>query len=109
MAEFLAVRNILRPRRCSRRTAPARALRTEGGLVLRSSDGGFVAGERVWVGVRPERMRLGRARARTACAGVLEDGSTWATAREWRVRAGGDVLTVAERGDARTAAGPATR
>ncbi|HET6897330.1 MAG TPA: ABC transporter ATP-binding protein, partial [Vicinamibacteria bacterium] len=57
VAEFLAVRNIL-PVEVQSADGAAAVVRTENGMVLRSRAPGFVAGERIWVGVRPERMRL---------------------------------------------------
>jgi ABC-type Fe3+/spermidine/putrescine transport system ATPase subunit len=72
-------------------------VRTEGGLLLRSAASGFVSGERVWVGVRPERMRFDGP-GENRVPGVLEDRLFLGDRSEWRVRAGGDVLTVAESG-----------
>ena len=98
MAEFLAVRNIL-PVEVQSADGAAAVLRTENGLVLRSSAAGFVAGERVWVGVRPERMKLDGP-GENHVAGVLEDRLFLGDRSEWRVRAGKDVLTVSEPGTA---------
>ena len=96
VAEFLAVRNILSATVESADGAAA-VLRTANGLVLRSSAPGFVAGERVWVGVRPERMRLDGA-GENRVAGVLEDRLFLGDRSEWRVRAGADVRPVSEPG-----------
>jgi ABC-type Fe3+/spermidine/putrescine transport system ATPase subunit len=95
VAEFLAVRNILSAEVQS--VEGAAVVRTEHGLVLRSRAGGFVAGERVWVGVRPERMSFDGA-GENRIAGVLEDRLFLGDRSEWRVRAGADVLTVSEPG-----------
>jgi ABC-type Fe3+/spermidine/putrescine transport system ATPase subunit len=95
VAEFLAVRNLLRARVEAAGT-PA-LLRTGGGVALRSSAGGFAAGESTWVGVRPERIAIGGA-GENQLAGVLEDGVFLGDRTEWRVRVGEDVLTVAESG-----------
>jgi ABC-type Fe3+/spermidine/putrescine transport system ATPase subunit len=95
VAEFLAVRNILPAQVQS--VDGAAVVRTENGLVLRSSAGGFVAGERLWVGVRPERMRFDGA-GENRVAGVLEDRLFLGDRSEWRVRAGADRLTVSEPG-----------
>ena len=99
VAEFLAVRNILRAEVQSdggrRRPRPHRATAS----LLRSSAAGFVAGERVWVGVRPERMRFDGP-GENRVPGVLEDRLFLGDRSEWRVRAGADVLTVAEPGRA---------
>jgi ABC-type Fe3+/spermidine/putrescine transport system ATPase subunit len=72
-------------------------VRTEHGLLLRSSAAGFVPGERIWVGVRPERMRLDGP-GENRIPGVLEDRLFLGDRSEWRVRAGADVLTVSEPG-----------
>jgi ABC-type Fe3+/spermidine/putrescine transport system ATPase subunit len=98
VAEFLAVRNLLGAEVQEADEAGA-TLRTRGGLVLRSAARGFVAGTRVWVGVRPERLRFEGA-GENRVAGVLEDRLFLGDRCEWRVRAGGDVLTVAESGTA---------
>ena len=96
VAEFLAVRNIL-PVEVQSADGAAAVVRTENGLVLRSSAPGFVTGERVWVGVRPERLRLDGP-GENRVAGVLEDRLFLGDRSEWRVRAGADVLTVSEPG-----------
>jgi spermidine/putrescine transport system ATP-binding protein len=96
VAEFLAVRNLL-PAEVQAAEAGGAVLRTEGGLVLRSGATGFVTGERVWVGVRPERIRFDGT-GENRVTGVLEDRLFLGDRSEWRVRAGRDVLTVAEPG-----------
>jgi spermidine/putrescine ABC transporter ATP-binding subunit len=95
VAEFLAVRNILPAEVQS--VDGAAVVRTGNGLVLRSSAGGFVAGERLWVGVRPERMSFDGA-GENRVPGVLEDRLFLGDRSEWRVRAGADLLTVSEPG-----------
>src|SRR5438477_1232988 len=55
VADFLAVRNILAAQ--VEASGDGLVLRTPGGLVLRSAASGLAAGERVWVGIRPERLR----------------------------------------------------
>src|SRR5438552_1901169 len=96
VAEFLAVRNILSGDVQSAEGG-ATVVRTENGLMLRSRAAGFVAGERVWVGVRPERMGFDGA-GENRVAGVLEDRLFLGDRSEWRVRAGADLLTVSEPG-----------
>ena len=96
VAEFLAVRNIL-PGEVQSADGGAAVVRTENGLVLRSRAAGFVAGERVWVGVRPERMSFDGA-GENRVAGVLEDRLFLGDRSEWHVRAGVDLLTVSEPG-----------
>ncbi|PYQ48383.1 MAG: Fe3+/spermidine/putrescine ABC transporter ATP-binding protein [Acidobacteria bacterium] len=96
VAEFLAVRNLLAAR-VEEVGDGAAVLRTDGGVVLRSTSPGFVRGARAWVGVRPERLAFdgpGENRVR----GVLEDRVFLGDRSEWRVRAGEDVLTVSEPG-----------
>ncbi|HUG54871.1 MAG TPA: ABC transporter ATP-binding protein [Vicinamibacteria bacterium] len=94
VAEFLAVRNLLEARVEAAENGTA-LVRTSGGLLLRSGAPGFVAGERVWVGVRPERLGFSGA-GENRVEGVLEDRLFLGDRSEWRVRAGQDVLTVAE-------------
>ncbi|HYU42818.1 MAG TPA: ABC transporter ATP-binding protein [Vicinamibacteria bacterium] len=96
VAEFLAVRNIL-PGEVQSADGGATVVRTENGLMLRSRAAGFVAGERMWVGVRPERMSFDGA-GENRVAGVLEDRLFLGDRSEWRVRAGADFLTVSEPG-----------
>ena len=96
VAEFLAVRNIL-PVEVQSADGVEAVVRTENGVVLRSSAPGFVAGERVWVGVRPERIRLDGP-GENRVPGVLEDRLFLGDRSEWRVRAGADVFTVSEPG-----------
>jgi ABC-type Fe3+/spermidine/putrescine transport system ATPase subunit len=96
VAEFLAVRNLLRAE-VQETDETGATLRTPGGLVLKSAARGFVAGARAWVGVRPERMRFDGA-GENRVAGILEDRLFLGDRCEWRVRAGGDVLTIAASG-----------
>jgi ABC-type Fe3+/spermidine/putrescine transport system ATPase subunit len=100
VAEFLAVRNLLSAHveEVSDGTA---VLRTEGGVVLRSSAPGFVKGARAWLGVRPERLAFDGP-GDNRVAGVLEDRVFLGDRSEWRVRAGADVLTVSEPGTGET-------
>jgi spermidine/putrescine ABC transporter ATP-binding subunit len=100
VAEFLAVRNLMAAVVEASPPAGSAALRTEGGLLLRSAAGGFEAGQRVWVGVRPERIAF-EGTGENRVPGVLEDRVFLGDRSEWRVRAGGLLLTVSEPGDAR--------
>jgi spermidine/putrescine ABC transporter ATP-binding subunit len=100
VAEFLAVRNLMAAVVETSPAAGGAALRTEGGLVLRSGAEGFEAGQRVWVGVRPERIAF-EGTGENRVPGVLEDRVFLGDRSEWRVRAGGLLLTVSEPGDAR--------
>jgi hypothetical protein len=77
--------------------AGATEVRTDGGVTLRSAAPGLVSGERVWLGVRPERMGFDGP-GENRLPGVLEDRVFLGDRSEWRVRAGPLVLTVAEPG-----------
>jgi spermidine/putrescine transport system ATP-binding protein len=95
VAEFLAVRNVLRAQ-VTGATAPDVRLRTEGGLELAArDDGGFAAPGPVWIGFRPERLRL-TAPGGDAAPGTLEDEIYRGDHTEWRVRAAGELLAVTE-------------
>src|SRR5436309_3210964 len=116
VADFLAVRNVLPATVVSVASGMA-ALRTRGGSSFQAADdGGFRAGAAVWVGVRPERIRLVEAEAeasggsggRAASApqlnddgdnrlgGTPEDEIYLGDPTDWRVRVGEETLTVAE-------------
>ncbi len=96
VAEFLAVRNLLSAR-VEEVTHGTAVLRTDGGVVLRSTEPGFVKGARACLGVRPERLAFDGP-GDNRVAGVLDDRVFLGDRSEWRVRAGGDVLTVSEPG-----------
>jgi spermidine/putrescine transport system ATP-binding protein len=100
VAEFLAVRNVLRATVAGREPQGVR-LRTEGGLELVAADDGGFADGPLWIGFRPERVRL--APSGDGPTGTLDDEIYRGDHTEWRVRVGGDVLAVTE--DASTAAG----
>jgi ABC-type Fe3+/spermidine/putrescine transport system ATPase subunit len=94
VAEFLAVRNVLRARVAGASPQGVR-LRTEGGLdLLAADDGGFVADDPLWIGFRPERVRLGP--AGHGPPGTLDDEIYRGDHTEWRVRVGSEVLAVTE-------------
>ena len=97
VAEFLAVRNLLAADVPSSGGTGHTDVRMEGGLSLRSGAPGFVSGERVWLGVRPERIGFDGP-GENRVPGVLEDRVFLGDRSEWRVRAGGLLLTVAEPG-----------
>ena len=100
VADFLAVRNLLRATVVSVGSGTA-ALRTRGGASLHAADdGGFHQGATVWVGIRPERMRLdtGSGDGANALSGTLEDEIYLGDRTDWRVRVGEETLTVAEAG-----------
>jgi spermidine/putrescine transport system ATP-binding protein len=100
VADFLAVRNLLQATVVSVASGVA-ALRTRGGASLRASDdGGYRAGSTVWVGVRPERIRLdaGSGDGGNVLSGTLEDEIYLGDRTDWRVRVGEETVTVAETG-----------
>jgi spermidine/putrescine transport system ATP-binding protein len=100
VAEFLAVRNVLRAT-VTGRSPQGVQLRTEGGLdVLAVDDGGFASGPQ-WIGFRPERVRL--VPSGNGPSATLDDEIYRGDHTEWRVRVGGELLAVTE--DATTAAG----
>ena len=94
VAEFLAVRNLLQVRVEAAEAGGVR-LRTAAGLALvAADDGGYRGGGSVWIGVRPERMRL--APPGDALSGTLDDEIYRGDHTEWRVRVGGEVVAVTE-------------
>jgi spermidine/putrescine transport system ATP-binding protein len=100
VADFLAVRNLLQATVVS--VAGGRAgLRTRGGAAFQAKDdGGYREGATVWVGVRPERMRLveGADVDHNRLAGTLDDEIYLGDRTDWRVKVGEETLTVAEAG-----------
>src|SRR6185503_12429979 len=98
VADFLAVRNLLEATVVSVASGVA-ALRARGGASFQAADdGGYREGATVWVGVRPERIRLDDdgASAGNILRGTLEDEIYLGDRTDWRVRVGEDTLTVAE-------------
>jgi spermidine/putrescine transport system ATP-binding protein len=95
VAEFLAVRNLWPA--TVREVGGGRAtVATAGGATFAGGDdGGFRAGERVWVGVRPERMAIDGA-GENRLPGILEDEVYLGDRTHWRVRVAGELLIVAE-------------
>jgi spermidine/putrescine transport system ATP-binding protein len=114
VADFMGVTNLLQADVVSLDGGAAR-LRTAGGLtVLAADDGGYRAGEHVWVGVRPERISLVDIAA-NAFPGVIEDEIFLGDYTDWRVKVDGETISVGEgnvlarrraRGDAVTASFP---
>ena len=94
VADFMAVRNLLAAEVVSVAGGTA-TLRANGFELEAADDGGYRAGERVVVGVRPERLRLDPG-AGGGQAGVVEDEIYLGDRTDWRVRVGGEVLTAAE-------------
>jgi spermidine/putrescine transport system ATP-binding protein len=95
VADFLAVRNLLQATVTAVGGGAAR-LRTDSGLdVVAADDGGWAEGARLWIGVRPERMSLTE-EGDNALSAVVEEEVYLGDRTDWRVRAGDDLLTVAE-------------
>ena len=99
VADFLAVRNILEADVLACDGARAR-LRTPAGLQITArDDGGFVAGRRACVGIRSERILLhdgATATGENVFHGTLDDEIYLGDRTDWRVRVGGELLTLAE-------------
>jgi spermidine/putrescine transport system ATP-binding protein len=95
VAEFLGVSNLLRATVRGRRDGIV-TLRTAGGLdLLAADDGGYRDGAPVWLGLRPEKISLVDREANTF-DGVIDDEIFLGDWTDWRVRVGGEVLSVGE-------------
>jgi spermidine/putrescine transport system ATP-binding protein len=94
VAEFLAVRNLW-PATVGAVANGQAAITTDAGLSFAASAHGFRSGERVWVGVRPERLGMGGPGV-NRLAGVLEDEVYLGDSTHWRVRVAGEIVIVAE-------------
>jgi spermidine/putrescine transport system ATP-binding protein len=95
VADFLAVRNILEADVVALEPGRVR-LRAGAGLeLLAADDGGYQAGRRVVVGLRPERVVIDGG-GPNKVSGVIEDEIYLGDRTDWRVRFGDVVLTVAE-------------
>jgi spermidine/putrescine transport system ATP-binding protein len=94
VADFLAVRNVLRATVLSAQGGRV-SLRTRGGATLLAADDGrWGPGTEVWIGLRPETLRL------TADGGTLrgtvEDEVYLGDRTEWLVRVADEVWTVSQ-------------
>ncbi len=96
VADFLGVRNILAG--TVRERADGRVvIETAGGLRLSAADGdGDAMGAPAWVGLRAERLSFVAGPAPGAMEGTIEDELYLGDRTDWRVRVGGEVLTVGE-------------
>jgi spermidine/putrescine transport system ATP-binding protein len=113
VADFLAVRNLLRATLVSASGGRA-LLRTRGGVELPAADdGAWPAGREVWVGLRPETLQIhADAGAASGLRGTVEDEVYLGDHTEWLVRVGEELLTVsqpARRGEAPLRRGDAVR
>jgi spermidine/putrescine ABC transporter ATP-binding subunit len=94
VADFLAVKNILEVEVVS--SAGGRAtLRTASGALVTAADDGYVVGARACIGVRPEAIAFATD-GDNAFPGTLDDEIYLGESTDWRVRVGGEVLTVSE-------------
>jgi spermidine/putrescine ABC transporter ATP-binding subunit len=95
VADFLGVSNLLRGTVRGRHNGLV-AVRTEGGLdLLVADDGGYREGAPVWLGLRSEKITLVD-RRENAFEGVIDDEIFLGDWTDWRVRVGGEVLSVGE-------------
>jgi len=95
VADFLAVKNILEVRVEGLAEGRAR-LRTSDGFAFEATDdGGYRAGEVVFVGIRPERIVLGEEGAH-AKPGTLDDEIYLGDRTEWHVKVGDARLVASE-------------
>jgi spermidine/putrescine transport system ATP-binding protein len=114
VADFLGVANLFRGEIVGVADGLAR-VRTESGLAfLAANDGGYRAGAPVLVGLRSEKISLTE-KAGNVFSGTIDDEIFLGDWTDWRVRVGGEVLSVGEgnvlargrkRGDAVTVAFP---
>jgi spermidine/putrescine ABC transporter ATP-binding subunit len=95
VADFLGVSNVFRATVSGRRDGQV-ALRTDGGLELvATDDGGYREGAPVWLGLRSEKISLVDQKA-NAFDGVIDDEIFLGDWTDWRVRVGGELLSVGE-------------
>jgi spermidine/putrescine transport system ATP-binding protein len=96
-ADFLGVKNLLDVE-VAGMAGGLVTLRAAAGAVFRATDdGGYRAGEKALVGIRPERMHLdGAGDGDNRLDGSLDDEIYLGDRTDWRVRIGDFVLTVAE-------------
>jgi spermidine/putrescine transport system ATP-binding protein len=95
VADFLGVTNLFQGRVIGRRDGHV-VVRTPGGLeLLAADDGGWREGAPVWLGLRPEKISLVDRQA-NAFDGVIDDEVFLGDWTDWRVRVGGEVLSVGE-------------
>ena len=115
VADFLAVKNIVETSVESVANGRARLRTPNGTLIVAIDDGGYKAGAKAWIGVRPEQIALSGS-ADNTYPGVLDDEIYLGDCTDWRVRVGSELLTVSEqattargrkRGDAATVSFPA--
>jgi spermidine/putrescine transport system ATP-binding protein len=95
VADFLGVANLFLVTPQAVRDGTV-MLRTDGGLQFEAScDEGYTIGRRVWVGLRSEQISLVE-RKGNVLDGVIEDEIFLGDWTDWRVRAGGVLMSVGE-------------
>jgi spermidine/putrescine transport system ATP-binding protein len=95
VADFLGVSNLLEARVTGRRGGRV-LLRTPGGLELAAvDDGRWPDTGPAWIGLRSEKISLVH-RHENAYPGVIDDEVFLGDWTDWRVRAGGELLSVGE-------------
>ena len=95
VAGFLGVSNVFRATVEGWRDGGV-VLRTDGGLrLLAADDGGYRQREPVWLGLRSEKISLVD-RQENVFDGVIDDEVFLGDWTDWRVRVGGEVLSVGE-------------
>jgi spermidine/putrescine transport system ATP-binding protein len=93
VADFLAVKNLFEAE-VHQGSNGRVLLKTKRGLSFEArDDGGYVPGEIRWVGVRPERIKLGDPGGQP---GTLDDEIYLGDRTDWRVRVGEETFTVSE-------------
>jgi len=114
VADFLAVRNLLEAVVVSVGSGRASLLSKNGLALAAVDDGGYRPGATVSIGIRPERISLD-GEGENVLSGTLDDEIYLGDRTDWRVRVGGETVTVAEgsatarkrrRGDAVTVSFP---
>ena len=95
VADFMGVTNLLEATVLSV-DGPTARLRTVRGLdVLAEQDGGYRAGDTVWIGIRPEKISLAE-RNINSYPGTIDDEIFLGDYTDWRVRVGDERLSVGE-------------
>ena len=95
VADFLGVANLFRGEVAGVSNGLA-AVRTAGGLSFEAAnDGGYRPGSLVWLGLRSEKISLTEAKG-NVFAGTIDDEVFLGDWTDWRVRVGGEVLSVGE-------------
>jgi spermidine/putrescine ABC transporter ATP-binding subunit len=95
VADFMGVANIVGVRVLSVGGGLARLQTPRGLELVARDDGGYREGETVWVGIRPEKISLVH-KAPNTFSGTIDDEIFLGDYTDWRVRVGGETLSVGE-------------